>query len=513
MKESLKETIKEKYRSIIDLAGMEGKFQQKVFIIFVLASYISGMTCTLMPLHKISPDYICGTNDVFAGKKYINGEIYSDIDKYKLIDDDKCVNQYCQKENKHINNILIVDTESSINHITELDLFCDSENFFLIFTQVVFFGRMIGILIHSFISDKYGRAMSLYVQLCLQLGCIVLSYFFKYRYLAYILAFLSYTCMSLLNHACLMSTEMMGEKMYSLVAGFANFAFSLNGLINTGIIYYFRDWNFILLYHFGITVYILYMCRFYMTETPLFLLENGNYRQFRKTMKQINMINNGESNKTQSETFLKALSEVQSMQKADNSACDFRNKIQNKSLLEPYLNILHSWKYISDIIKFSAILSSVLIIYYGQLLYVEDLPGNIFFNLFVIYTTEIFIELVASYICQIFGDNKKLLLSICCLSSGIFSFSIILFYNFQVLVTINIFLLTCVNSIAYVAILVFMSESIDVNVKSVSISFCFIIAFLSILISPYLTMLFGNVYIVFGLLSILTFLYLLFLNK
>lgn len=518
-------SLKERYRSLLEKAGMEGKFQKNIFIILVLAAYISAVMCTMMPLHKVNPEYKCLNKFDFIDDTFGDYSKYkTDTKRYSVNFDEHCVRKFCKDWpgfQSEILTVLVADYESNVNHISEMDLMCD-EDFFVTFTQCMFLGRIFGLIVHSFLSDKYGRMLALNVQLYLQLGCVIISYFMKLRYSAFVLAFISNSCMNLWNHTALMSTEMMSEKMYSLAGAMTTLAFSLSGLINLAIMYYFKNWNIILAYHFIIICYIIYMSRFYMIETPLFLLENFNFREFRKTIKKINSINNADKPHISSE-LIKELKDVHVLEKIENSQnifaeirnSDFqtslyvlkRTVLVVKSIFDPYLNILRNSYNIFNVLKFSVMQTSLLFIYYGQLLFVEELPGDMFFNLLVIYMTEILIEFVASCVCQAFP--KKFLLLVCSLASAIFSLIIIIFMHNHFIVTINVFLLTCFNTIAVVALNIYASETIDIKVKSVSISICSVIANTSFLISPYLIMFLGNIYVTFMILSVFMFFFLL----
>lgn len=142
---------------------------------------------------------------------------------------------------------------------------------------------------------------------------------------------------------------------------------------------------------------------------------------------------------------------------------------------------------------------SVMIGYYGQLMFVEKLPGNILLNSFLIYSSDIMAPNVAGYILRFFGRKKILTIFHAC--------SIFICLNLPhipvgMLYTIILFLNCFIINFINVATDIFAAESFDSSVKSSAMGLLILSGFLSNVFVDSLMDLFGTPFYLFALLSL-----------
>jgi len=501
------------FSDLILAAGKEGKYQLVILILLFSSNYICAMSCSMMALHKILPDYSC------INKKEEN---FNYVIKNEIIEDNKCIKKLCPEANDTYTRVQI-NYNSYKNHKTELKLICD-DDFFFYFAQLLFVGRVLGMIIYSFISDKYGRKMSYYLQIYIQLICIIISLIFKNKYIAFLVNFLSNTIIYLFNHSNVISSEIMSERYYSIAGAFYANAFSFNGIISVIIMYFFRDWNIILYYHLVIVLTILIFSYLHLTETPLFLLDQNNIKEFRITIKKIFRYNHSdllldEDKKIKFKNLLKNAKKFEKTTKIINSknfedfqcihsdVSTYKKSIDYiRGIFGPYATLFNSKNNVILVIKFALTNTTYMFIYYGQLLYVESVPGNIYSTLIVIYLTEIIIQMFATSIINKFKKTDMIIY--CSLFSAINCAMILIFNKNLEVVYVNIFFLTSFNSIGVIVLNVYMAECFHVSIKSIGISTASVVSNGMFLIFPYLLMIFGNPYLVYGSFSLLLYFFL-----
>lgn len=502
--ERKEDSLKEKYEALLELAGTEGKFQKALFLIYVLASFVSCLTITIIPLQKDIPSHFCVDSREFDDPKY---DVYKLQQKHiKIINNEHCTRKFCKLKDEFDNellSILVVDYSSITNFVSELDIFCEHEDYFTTITQYLFTGRLIGTLIFSYISDKYGRLSSISIQFYLLIFCHFSFLIIKNKYMFCILALISNSCLNIWNTLCIMTTEIMSPKLYSLANGFIGAAFSLTGVTNILIVYYFRNWNILLYIHLGIIFGILYFGRPYMIETPKYLLENRRYKELNEVIVKISNTNNS---KEQHAVLLQKLEEIK--QKQDNETDEKKiARIEDiggilyyvNQVLGPYLIIFQSHENTLNILKTSLVYITIVFIYFGQLFYIEELPGNLYFNLSVIFIAEVISDSFGGILLQRFNRKQILIYLFIVISFLLF---IVLISTNHVIILIAVCLIAFSVAITFIAFLVYMSELMDINVRSTSISIVTNCSSLFIIISPYVIKIFYNsAYLTFLFLS------------
>jgi len=219
---------------------------------------------------------------------------------------------------------------------------------------------------------------------------------------------------------------------------------------------------------------------------------------------------NNQDDKSKHQTLLNELEKIKQMLNINLKLTDekleikvkteFKIKEVIKSILGPYLLIFNSFNNVWNIAKILFAYTTGIFIYYGQLFYIEEIPGSIYFNLLLVFTAEVIFELISGQLLLIMEKKNILVLS------GVFStigcFIVYLFQG-EIIKLSMVFLVTMCNAINFVAMAVFLSDNFEVSVKSTSISLTSLISNLFMMFSARVIYLFGNSYLAFGTFSVI----------
>ncbi len=142
-------------------------------------------------------------------------------------------------------------------------------------------------------------------------------------------------------------------------------------------------------------------------------------------------------------------------------------------------------------------------VFYGQVLNVEKMNGNIYFNSFIIYTAEMISEISAGYFLQNYGRRQMIIACFGLSTFFCFFLNIIeIFGGSRVFFTIFIFANSFFISITFVVIYVYSAEIFDSNVKSTMVSLLINLSNVFLLLSPYLIAKFTSPFGLFCILSL-----------
>jgi MFS family permease len=502
-------SIEERFRYAIDLAGNEGKFQKIIFTILVIASFISSLTVTITPFHKELPNYFCFNLQEFRDDN--DYDIYKKNNNYKLFYDEDCIIKHCSNNPNFVNEkltVLVADYSKLGNLVTELNIFCEIDSYFAVYSQYLFVGRLLGLIVFSYISDKYGRFQSFNIMVFSLLFCYLAFFFLKEKFLFFVIGMISNACMFLWNLVGLMSTEMMSERLYNLANSLISTAFSLTGIMNIIFMYVFSNWNVILISQIFIIIILLYLTKIYMIETTSFLLIEKRYDELAKTIEFISSKNNDNIKHKQVLNELEKIKHKLNINLKltdDNLSIKEKNGLRNfieifRSALGPYLIIFNSFGNVLNIVQMIIPYTTSIFIYYGQLFFIEEIPGSIYFNLMLVFTAEVIFELLSGQLFLMM--EKKTIITLSFLLSTLGCFVVYVFDN-HVIKLAMLFLVTMCNAINFVAMSVFMSDNFEVSVKSTSSSLVSLLSNMYMMFSARIIYLFGSSYLAFGAFSLI----------
>lgn len=246
-------------------------------------------------------------------------------DRIKVINDEKCIIKYCLNEEKDRPNIserpntnsnrnnnnnidndkinnndyylnknrkkLIVNYDSIRNYITEYDAFCDYDEFFNSLSTMITIGRIIGSLVFSYISDKYGRLLAFKTSLYIMFFSYVLILVFKSRFVLYIFHLASSLGISLSLVIVCMGSENMEQKNFNILNSLISALFSLSGLVCVSVMFLFR--NYLLIYYVQIMLMLVLLnyANYYILESFSFFLLKESYEECLQNILYLNQIN------------------------------------------------------------------------------------------------------------------------------------------------------------------------------------------------------------------------------
>ena len=541
------EKLKEEYKKLLIDIGMEGKYQRLLFRVFCMAAFLCCLLLTSFPLQKDIPEHYCVNKQDFVDNSEGKFNIYkADSKRFSIITETQCVEQICFKKeeigegveshNKMVENqitdeklnprntVLIVDNKSVTNFVTELNVICKMESFFGTMTQMLFLGRIIGNFVFAYVSDKYGRLICFKLQVYTIVVCHLIFFFVKVDWVYILVALVASGCLNTYNLVSAMSTEMMSQKMYSLLNGLLGASFTLTGLIDIVVLYFLKNWNILLLLHFLVSGVVVYAMTYYLTETPIFLLDQGNYRELSETIKKMATVN--ETYESQNvKNRLDALKEFRNINKIKSKTEGFFNSLSAEfasayssrrgsavskkpenfieSISGPYMIAFKSKETSTQFLKILFVYLTMNFVFYGQVLNVEKMNGNIYFNSFIIYTAEIISEISAGYFLQNYGRRQMIIACFGLSTFFCFLLNIIeISGGSPVFFTMFIFLNSFFISITFVVIYVYSAELFDSNVKSTMVSLLVNLSNVFLLTSPYLIAQFTSPFGLFCILSL-----------
>jgi MFS family permease len=271
-------TLTEKFKN-------HNKYQNILFIIYVLASYYCGFILVIYPTQKNLPEYKCLDSPI-TNNTFPNNKNY--IKNFQIFKDKKCINKYCDFSLGNFTSIA-VDTKSLLNFITINDSFCNFEDFFILINFLINFGKIIGSLSFSYISDKYGRLytykLNIYLAVFFYLGIFI----FDSKFFFYCVIFFTGMNVNLFHLLMALSSEMMNSDNFSLFSAVMGVMFAFAGILNIALMYIFKNVYFIFFIQLIIVLIILYYSDTYIKESfPFIILKKKDYNQCLNDMLELN---------------------------------------------------------------------------------------------------------------------------------------------------------------------------------------------------------------------------------
>jgi MFS family permease len=490
-----------RYKSLIQKIGLDGKYQKILFLITCLFGFMITSLMVSFPLQKEFPSIICSANK----ESELEEELLIMLrnpKRYKMIKDSECVKFHCKGE-KDNSVLFIADYHSRTNFVTVLDLICKRDRYFELLNNVIFLGRIVGNFIHSYITDKYGRLNSLYIQFYLIfLGHIILL-LIKNEWIYLIISPIMTSTLNFFSLSTAMSTETMSLEYYTVLMALVGACFSVGGITVVLVSAFYENWNIILLIYIFVGCVVGYLIYFYALETSMYLIDQQRYSELNKNLLKIADING-----TLTEEIKNELNELDKLFIQQNISVNKNtsNSLSEilKSIFGPYSIIFVSKENTFKLLKLIMIFIAIYFVYLGQILNIEKVRGNIYFNNIIIYIGELIAELSATYIISL--TTRRNLLIQCFAICTIFCFFVHFLEILQILdflKQIMIFIEAFGISIAFVVSFIYAAEILDPNIKSTVISLLITISNLFMMMSPYMIEHFSTPFILLALISAL----------
>lgn len=533
------------YEDAIVASNLNGKYQKKLFFILAIVAFSCSMIITGFPSQKEIPRYVCINRLAFEENNSNNEykEYKKNNEKYRIIYQDDCIARYCSKEENFQSAVfwvLIADYKSVRNFVTHLDLMCDLESFSGDFTRWIFMGRIVTTIFFSYISDTYGRRTSWLIVMILLALSNFLFLIINNKSLYLLIGFLSNMCMSNYNLTQVISVEVMNSDLYSIFNGAIAVLFAFCGIFTIFIMSFFKDWFLLVFIHLVIDITMIYFSYYYFYETPYFCLNKQKYDELNKVLENISKINETYdslvkfklekienykdslgivnrkiiTNTSPNSPNIGILKDKQknSLKSNNNELSNFclednygQEQTESKSssilndLFKPYINIFYKRKQLVNLLKLSIPFITINFVYFGQLMFLELIPGDPRTNSFLIFSSEILAPNLAAWLMLYMGRKNILnffyLCSlICCLAlayvKNSFTASLLLFLN-SFSIALN-----------FVAAYVFAAEVFPTSIKTSANGLLILIGNFSLVIGDYLMKIFPSPFYLFILFNL-----------
>ena len=209
--------------------------------------------------------------------------------------------EICQSNNFTSNDIelRLDDSKKTSSILNDFELFCNRKKISLI-GVFIFLGMMIGGMTTYLIADKIGRKKTLKIIIPIYIITLIGWYFVKgekvfwlFLLIEFINGFLSYIIIiTILIYMC----EIIENNLYIYLAIIIS-GIPISGIL-CDIFFYkvFNNWRYILFVFAGINLIDYLIMMFYITDSPIFHLNNREFDIFQESLKEIGKKNNIEFN-------------------------------------------------------------------------------------------------------------------------------------------------------------------------------------------------------------------------
>ncbi len=321
--------------------------------------------------------------------------------------------------------------------------------------------------------------------------------------------------------------------------GSYQYFFAACGFFSIFIMWLFKDWFVLLLIHFLIDGVFLYLSYQYFYETPYFCLNKKKYDKLEEVLVNISKINGTYENLVKSkldqieivrrsfgvanrkiytntspnspEVVIKKLSFKSFTSNFSElnilNSNDFDNQGRNKSgscsslnflytLFKPYMTIFYKRKPLGNVLKLTLPFITINFVYYGQLMFIERLPGNAKTNSFLIFFSQIVAPILAGWLLKFMGRKQILFFFFfCCI---ILSGSLTQIRNeFQA--SLLLFLNSFSINVCFVVSYVFAVEVFPTSIKTSACGLLILIGNFSLVIGDLLMSIFPSPFYLFAL--------------
>lgn len=483
------------HEEYMKLAGKWGRYQKIISLIIILTVVHIPLVVLTLPMNQKVPEYkfLNGTDLQYEYRSNSNNSINS-----------ICTDYFYSSEFEILKDKIHILETSIYNWAANLKIICKTKRIFSLVGTIYFIASIAGYLALSKFPDRYGRR-TIFLILNFFALIAIIQMFFLVNY-AQILITAFVLGLGSLNLAIgsVLVNENIDANYSALVIGLSMAMFPLGGIINTMTMYFLRDWryfNFIVIICLVVTNYLGIK---YLRESPKWLMANQKKKEYFETILFIAHINNNYER-----TLKFIISKRPKFRKKTSLKSDtynFDNGLTEiTSLKEDYRKVVYD---VTDLFKYKSIrLLSICNVYlwimsgfsfYGILLNLEGLTGDIYIDSIVSYSAEFIAEILSGFIADKYGRKPTLLWSfiMATVASLLFSFSFNLYFSITLLFFICIGIASAFN-ILYI----YSAEMYPTNIKSLSVGIFFLFNRISAGIVPFILTLISNVILIIFILS------------
>lgn len=341
---------------------------------------------------------------------------------------------YSLCEEFKLNNKTPSIVESLTRHsiVYDFNIYCNQLATTLIGT-IIFSGILIGSLISHHFSDNFGRKKTVVLFGILYiLSCFLYSLINNLEVLYINLFFSGFCYIIVALSSVVLLNEVLRPERRAIFSSILYSAYSLFGIVYPLFFHYLNTWKVIFLI-IGISHLIFYSVFFlYVEESPRFLISKGKYIEFRAVMEKIGRKNGKAEHDLVGLNTIKTREEEEKQsiinQKEDYISLEsMPAKILDNTPKKEY-SVFDLIRYPSQRMNFIAISLvwfACSIIFYGLIINIKNLEGNIYFQGIYINSFEIFFIILSGLLAntETFGRKKSIILYLTI--AGICLFSLI----------------------------------------------------------------------------------------
>lgn len=470
-------------------AGKWGTYQLYISLIVIFNSFSMPMILLVLPMMQKEPSFYYGSN--------VHITNLNTTQERKEF----CDNVYYANPLDQLNSLVVMDRENSIiNWAYQLKLVCNTREVLALIGTVFFLGSIATNLSLSKYPDRYGRRkIYLIFNVLSMLVTVQLTYL---NHLGQLIISSFIMGLASLNQAVgsVYLSETIDEKYSGLVMGISNAMFPVGGMINTLIIYFVKDWNYYLYFVILTTIFTNIATLLYMKESPKWLYANQFHKEYFETIYFIATLN---GNQKLIESEYKQYMGTLQQQRRKSSITVSVEKESSEEYRKHVYNVIDLFKYKSIrmmTFKNLYLWSMTGFTFFGLLLNLEGLTGDIFVDALVTYTAETIAEVGSGFASHKYGRRNTALVSFILGTIGAFLFNFVTLYNWLSI----LFLFVSAIGVAsgFNILYIYSAELYPTNIKSLSISYFSLFNRLAGCIIPFLLTFTRNINLFISILSL-----------
>ena len=446
-----------------------GKFQKILSVIIIMIGSITMFITISLPFMSKSPQMLCREKD-----------------------DDHLPFLTCGQHNYCKNNLYDyqVDSKNSLNNFAlSYNLYCEKSYFLSIIGTSFFFGGMLGSLILSPIPDTYGR-VGIYKFLCVCSVVCQLNALFSVGPIHFaVTAFAAGVIAYSYSMSMLLITEFLDRKTSGIIMSLNNAVFPASGILIALCFLFVNNWRILFVFTSIMSCVITYLVFNYFLESPRWLNSKNRIVDCIDTLKEIARINGTLENYNKFlETNKTMINHSVSNFKETKKSMGFLEILKCKSIRTKILCLLFIW--------FSSGAC-----FYGLILNIEHLGGNIFVDSILTFSAEIAAELLSGWCADIYG--RKIVLEMGSICGGV-CFIVYELLNPSPLKTIMIFGTSFGFSSVFNVIFIYSPEAMPTSVRSTVMGMLYLVSRIGAMMVPTLLRVINHPPIFFGILSLIS---------
>jgi len=453
----------------LETVGTNGKFQKVVTGIILTVASMALLSGIAFPFLTKKPDLLCR-------------EKGNELDSYHACHEDETCNNVLYDTIKN-------HEKSLFNMAYEYEIFCEDAYLSGLIGSSFFFGGIVGSVVFSPIPDLYGRE-KIYKILLFCVFATHLSFLLSTSKLMIpVINFLAGVVCYSYSMSTLIITEYLDRRYSGIIMSVNNAIFPFTGLILAFFYMFINNWRIMYAITSLMTLTSALLGYKYFLESPRWLNSKNRMNDCFETLKKIAIVNGKEDSFKKyleaNSDLVKSSNELQEVKKSYNLWEIINLKSQKKNLLL----LIYIW--------FAGGFC-----FYGLILNIEHLGGDIFVDSIITFTGEIISELCSGYLADEFGRVIVLELS------GAFGGIAFIIYELvsgpDWLKSALVFATSFGFSATFNLIFIYSPELFPTTIRSTVMGFLFLMSRLGALMVPAISAIIPHNAIFFGVLALLS---------